>query len=426
MRHIVFGVCILFVSCAPMATSTSTPPSAKTLKFTDFAYEPQIKTIMVHQESSDREATLDPSVAPLNNQRLLLQFDDLATERDNFYVRIVHCNYDWTKSALADLDFMTSFNEFQINNFEYSVDTHVPYIHYWFLIPPVKMPGNYLVIVYRDGNKDDLVLSKRFMIYDNQVVLASERNLLGAGNLATMNQQINFTVNYKNLDIINPLENIKVVIRQNQRWDNIASEIQPSFVREIEKEIEYRFFDENKMFKGGNEFRFFDMRSLNNPGRNVQRVDRTQKPFDVFVEPDKSRRDEVYAQYMDLNGGFILDNLDYRDANFSNYAYVNFELKSPKVAGNVYILGGFNYWRLGEENKMRYDSVSRSYKNIQLLKQGWYDYQYLLANSELPAFFFEGTHFETENTYEILIYYRSFQPRADVLIGYRRLEKNPR
>jgi hypothetical protein len=253
-----------------------------------------------------------------------------------------------------------------------------------------------------------------------------DRNLIGAGNIAMLNQQLNFTVNYKNLDILNPLENVKVVIRQNQRWDNLASDLRPSFVREIEKQLEYRFFEDSKMFKGGNEFRFFDLRSLNNPGRNVDRVDRSVKPFEAYIQPDKSRADEVYGQYLDMNGGFILDNFDYRDATFSNYAFVNFTLISKPLPGDVYVTGAFHQWNLNSENRMLYDSARREYYARLLLKQGWYDYQYLLQSKELPPYHLEGSHFETENSYEIFVYYRPFQPRADMLIGYLRLEKNQR
>jgi hypothetical protein len=323
-----------------------------------------------------------------------------------------------------DLDFMTQYNEFPINNFEFSVDSHIPFNHYWFNLPEVKLPGNYLLIVYRGSDKNDLILSKRFMVYDSQIAFEGERNLIGAGSIASLNQQINFTINYKNIDVINPLDNIKVTIRQNQRWDNLATDIRPSFVREIEKRMEYRFFDEQKMFKGGNEFRFFDLRSLNNPGRNVATVNRTVKPFEAYIERDKPRTKEVYSNLPDLNGGFLLDNYDYRDVNFSNYAYVNFTLASRPVAGDVYVTGAFNYWNLDEENLMYYDSASKEYQSRILLRQGRYDYQYLVKSETLPPYLIEGSHFETENTYEIFVYYRPFQPKADLLLGYVRLAKN--
>ena len=260
----------------------------------------EIKTIQLHPENSP----LEPAVTSLGKWDLLLEFDDLRNQRDTYYAKVIHCNYDWTKSDLQDLDFMTLYNEFPITNNEFSVDTHIPYVHYWFTLPPVKLPGNYVLLVYRGSDKEDIILTKRFMVYSNQVSFKREGNLIGPSNLANLNQQLNFTIDYKNLTILNPLLDVHVNISQNHRWDNVIKDARPSFVREIEKELEYRFFEESKMFSGGSEFRFFDLRSLNYPGRNVASVTKTIKPFEVYIAKDKSRADEAYSQYDDLNGGF--------------------------------------------------------------------------------------------------------------------------
>ena len=425
--NVLILMCFL-CGCTPLAQSSlNSGSNPKAMRFTDFTYEPQIKTVVVKPAFEDPSTYLEPAVTRLGDWNLMLEFDDLRDQRDNYYARIIHCNYDWTRSNLMDLDFLTDFNEYPINNFEFSVDTHIPYVRYWLNLPAVKLPGNYIVVVYRGSDKNDIVLSKRFMVFDTRVSFENERNLIGSGNVASLNQQMNFTVNYKNLEVINPMENIKVVIRQNRRWDNMASDVRPSFVREIEKQLEYRFFEPEKMFKGGNEFRFFDLRSLLNPGRNVATVVKTVKPYEVYIERDKSRADEVYSQLPDINGGFIPDNLDYPDPAFTNYANVNFTLSAPKpYRGNVYVTGAFNYWNLNDVNKMQYDSARKEYSARVLLKQGWYDYQYLVQSPDFPPYVLEGSHFETENLYEILVYYRPFQPQADLLIGYLRLERNPR
>jgi hypothetical protein len=367
--HVIMLCIALAISCTPIAQSSNNSESnPKVLRLTDFAYEPEIKTI----ELSPEGFPLLPAVTRLGEWNLILRFDDLRSDRDTYYARIIHCNYDWTKSDLQDLDYVTAYNEFPINNSEFSVDTHIPYVHYWFHLPPVKLPGNYVLMVYRGSDKDDVVITKRFMVYENLVTINAEANLVGSSTMANINQQLNFTVSYKNITILNPLIDVHVNIRQNQRWDNMATDVRPSFTREIEKELEYRFFEEDKMFRGGNEFRFFDLRSLNNPGRNVDYV------------------------------------------------------AKPPVDGDVYVTGAFNYWNLNETNKMQYDSAQGLYKSRLLMKQGWYDYQYLVKSSTLPPYYFEGSHFETENRYEILVYNRPFQPRADILIGYFVVEKNPR
>jgi hypothetical protein len=417
---------VMLSACVPLTQSSSISESnPKILRFTDYAYEPQIKTVLLHP-IGDSDANLLPAVTKLGEWSLVLEFDDLRNQVDNYNARIVHCNHDWTKSDMMDLDFMREYNDFIINNYHYSIDTHVPYVHYTYNIPPVKLPGNYMVVVYRNGNKDDVILTKRFMVYDNRVTFERDGNLISSGTVAALNQQINFTISYKNIDIINPLESVHVVIRQNQRWDNLAVDIKPSFIRDSEHEMEYRYFDEKKMFRGGNEFRFFDLRSLNYPGRNVDHVKKNVKPFEAFIQMDKPRTGQAYAQYPDMDGNFIVQNLDYNDNNFTNYVYVNFTLMTPEVNGDVFVAGALNNWNLTEENKMRYDSAYRGYTSRMLLKQGWYDYQYLLRSSGKPPYYFEGSHFETQNAYEIFVYYKPFQPRADLLIGYVKLSANSR
>ena len=413
----------LAASCTPIVqSSTNSESNPKVLRLTDFAYEPEIRTV----ELSPEGFPLLPAVTKLGVWNLVLRFDDLRSDRETYNARIIHCNYDWTKSDLQDLDYLTTYNEFPVNNSEFSVDTHIPYVHYWLLMPAVKLPGNYVVMLYRGSNKEDVILTKRFMVYENLVTFTLEDNLVGSGAVANINQQLNFKVIYKNLTILNPLIDVHVNIRQNQRWDNMATDVRPSFTREIEKELEYRFFEDSKMFRGGNEFRFFDFRSLNNPGRNVGYVAKTSKPYEVYLAKDKPRTDEAYGQYDDINGGYTIDNYDYRDLTFTNYANVTFNLSTPPVDGDVYVTGAFNYWNLNDLNRMEYDSTEGMYKGRLLLKQGWYDYQYIVKSSKLPPYYFEGSHFETENRYEILIYNKPFQPRADILIGYFVVEKNPR
>src|SRR5690606_4886796 len=278
----------------------------------------------------------------------------------------------------------------------------------------------------RDGNRDDIVLTKRFLVYDTQIGFEHEQRLVGAGQAASLNQQLNFTIKYDRIEVTNPIENLHVTIRQNHRWDNLATDIRPSFIREIEKTMEYRFFEPEKMFKGGNEFRFFDLRSLQSPGRNVASVDKRKRPMEVYIERDKTRAGQVYAQYDDYNGKFVIDNLDFGNALFSNYAWVNFTLASKPLPGSVFVAGELNDWNLDDENLMTYDSVKQEYQARLLLKQGWYDYQYIVKSASLPPWHLEGSHFETENEYEILVYYRPFRPNADLLVGYLKIRRNPR
>jgi hypothetical protein len=166
------------------------------------------------------------------------------------------------------------------------------------------------------------------------------------------------------------------------------------------------------------------LRSLIYPGRNVARVDRTAKPPKAYIAPDQSRAGDVYSLYLDNNGSYILDNLDFRSMNAANYIDVHFTLKSEPVQGEVYVIGAFTDWRVDATTRMQYDSAMRAYRGNYLLRQGWYDYQYLVKSKSIPPYHFEGTHYETENLYEIFAYYRAMQPQADLLLGYFVLSEN--
>ena len=75
-------------------------------------------------------------------------------------------------------------------------------------------------------------------------------------------------------------------IRQNQRWDNAKEDVKPTFVREDVGQLEYRFFDPDKTFRAANEFRFVDFRSMNYPGMNTYKLDKSHKPYELSVNMD--------------------------------------------------------------------------------------------------------------------------------------------
>lgn len=401
--------------------------SQKELLFTDKSYEEEIRTVQLYPVLNSNQDKLKPAVAPINNQTLVLEFDDLIGQRSNYYVRIVHCNYDWTKSSLQDLEFMNEYNEYAITEYDLSTNTSVPYVHYFFEVPPVKLPGNYLLVAYRENDKNDLLLSKRFMIYTNDVALSVDAQNQGLGTLRVSNQQLNFKLNYSRVDVVNPIESVKIWVRQNQRWDNARGHIKPSFVREDRRELEYRFFDQSNQFMAGNEFRFVDFRSLNFPGQNTGRLDRSKRPFHLSVLTDKSREGQAYAQYRDMNGNYVIDNRDNRDPALSaDYVFVTFTLAASPLAGPVHLMGALTDWDHSPATRMDYNRAANTYEKTLFLKQGWYDYQYWVEGADQNSFQVEGSHFETENLYEVFVYYRPFRPQADLLVGYYQLPVNSR
>lgn len=419
-RHIFI---LLFILGCTSSNITSTQ-SKEDKRYDNIILEQEIKTVRIYPNLGDPYQELLPAVVKMGETNLILEFDDLIEDLENYYVRLIHCNSDWQPSRLSPLQYLDDFNEFPINDFEFSSGTKIPYVHYKFQVPQVKISGNYILEIYRNS-VDETVFRQRIMYFQPSVRIVSE-NLNAAFSTGRINQRINFIIEYSNYELINPLERVNVVIRQNQRWDNSLYNLKPNFVRQEQHELEYQYFDDENIFSGGNEFRAFDLRSLNSAGANVQRIINGDTITAVLMQ-DKPREFEAYGLDRDLNGNYVIMNYDPgNDTYESNYVKVMFTLKTGrKFLGDIYIHGGLTNWQTVPQNRMQYNKNINSYQKSLLLKQGWYNYQYLLKNDTLKTNFIEGQHFETENFYEIFVYYRSINLDADILIGYTSWTVNP-
>ena len=61
-----------------------------------------------------------------------------------------------------------------------------------------------------------------------------------------------------------------------------------------------------------------------------------------------------------------------------------------------------------------------SFRSKLLLKQGYYNYQFAaLSEDQKGSDSPEGDHWETENTYQLIIYHRGIGIRYDRVIGFK-------
>jgi hypothetical protein len=394
----------------------------RTFRTADAIYDPDIHTALLYS-GGPTDLGLPPPVAPLGGT-LLLQFDKMGDQMERFAYRIVSCNADWTVSQLNPTEYLEGFNEYFITDRQLSFNTKVSYVHYRTELPRVLLPGNYLVKVYAEGYEDQLMLTRRFVVFGNQVGIASTFGSPTGVEEAQRNQQIQFNFNYGNLQVINPLQQFKVVLRQNFRWDNAIANLQPTFVRDFERTLDYQHFNLENNFKGGNEFRLFDCRNFQARNLNVAKLELAPKMNVVFLNPDESREGWAYNPILpDKNGRFWVQNTLGRDPGTeADYVEVVFSLKTAQAApGRVFVSGAFSEWLLTEEFELKYFEEQQTYQTVLLLKQGAYDYQYSLLRPDgrRDDVYFEGTHARTRNSYEILVYYRPPGGRTDLLVGYK-------
>ena len=420
-------------STAPAAPGTQRPPeyyADKTLRYQDYTYSPEVRSVQCYVATGQPNEVFQPPVVPLGqSQGIVLEFDVLAEQSQRYSAKLIHCDADWQASVLTDMQFLNEINDFIITDYRVGTGTKVPYFHYRMRAPGVKISGNYLLVVQSAGGVP--VVSRRLLVYENQVQVALQPGIVVGGQERYTLQQLDFGISYASVDLVNPAVEVKVVLRQNFRWDNAKYNLRPTFVRDAERRLDYQYFGFENAFPGLSEYRYFDTRSVQAPGIGVLHLDPRTNPTTVTLQPETTRSQQAYNQYQDANGQRVFESREYGNgATNADYADVTFQLKAAQPApGTVYAFGALSDWQLKDEFKLAYDETKQLYTGHALLKQGYYNYDFAVAGARGTApneVYFEGSHQETENQYDLLVYYRPPGTRADLLIGYQTVDMNNR
>ncbi len=398
----------------------------KELQTIDRTYEENIKSVLLYPNTNQlTDVTQPPVISMSDGRQLLLSFDEMGNETKNYYVRILNCNADWTLSNLNAIMFLVDYDEFQILDRLASYNTRMPYIHYKFPVPKTKISGNFLIMVYRDGDDQDLIITKRFMVYETGVTITPLMKFPVSNSERNTGQQADFNLTYNPSIIQNPMERVNVVIRQNYNWNNAISGLKPVFMRDDISTYEYTFFNNENVFKGGNEFRFFDLRSLKSNGMNVSKIKSTQTNNDVLLSYDLPRKGNSYITQTDLNGFYAPE--QYETKGFEtepDYANVTFtmEIKPADVPGRMFVMGALTDWELNADFELKWDDEYKVYTCTALLKQGYYNYYYVALPKGAAAAdktLLEGSFSQTQNMYDFIVYYRGPGGMFDRIVGYK-------
>lgn len=386
--------------------------------YEDHVYLPNIKSVKFHHEGL---FTSEPVIDLNSSGALILTFDDVLGGDIPYSYKVIHCDKDWNPSDLDESEYTDGFNDEEFREYFYSSGTKLDYTHYRLSLPNEdltwRLSGNYLLVV-TDEDIEEVALTRRFMVIEPSVTISTGIRRPVIANMVRTHHQVELNVNNKNYDIINPQRDIYVTILQNGRWDNALTNLRPKFVNGFDINFD---FTNQLVFSAGQEFRFADLRSTRYPGVGVQRVERRADGYDILMHLDQSRADKSFFDYDDLNGDFIIETLDRSNPDIeSEYVDVHFGLldNNPPIDGDVYLTGAFSDWKCLPEYRMEYSLKHQGYFGQARLKQGYYDYQYVVKNGDQINYDrYEGNAFRTTNDYLILVYYRSFGDRYDRLIG---------
>ncbi|MFT5646520.1 MAG: hypothetical protein ACI976_001202 [Aureispira sp.] len=396
----------------------------------DYIYKEYIKSVRFYQFDSETDY---PILSLQNPGFFIFSFDDLEAYTKDFSYKIIHCDANWNPSEELDaLDYIDGYQENRFYESQSSFSTKVPYTHYEIQLPneDVKWTksGNYLLKVYRDDDEKDLIITRRFMIFDTQMKVVPNMRRSAIPPYASSHQEFFFSIEHSGVRIGNPGEQIKTAVLQNGRWDNAILNLEPTFIKN--EEIGYDMYGK-LLFPGYKEFRPLDLRSFRYRTIQVERIQEYNNGFELWLFEDASRLYTSHVFTHDLNGKFIIESNDDREGKLEGeYGQINFSLKAlTPYEAEVYILGEFNNFRPKPAYKMNYSSDCRCYQASNTFKNGFYDYYYGIfdnSNNELNIQKIEGSSFESENDYLFLVYYKTFGGLYDQLVAVQKLNTRPK
>jgi len=375
-----------------------------------------IKTITFKSNTNESQLPILELGETLN-----LEFDALTEDQGDYYYVIEHFNFDWTPSNLNKQEYLEGFDNLRIRDFDNSFNTYQTFSHYKLKIPNqqtrLKVSGNYLIKIFDDQN--ELMFSRKFMIFEElttvDITIKRSRDVRNIGQ----KQQVDFKVNPFSMILVNPDQTVKTTIIQNNNLRTTVNHLKPKYM--IGRELIYQQ-DNASSFWAGNEYFFFENKDIRGATSAIAYID-LKDLYHNYLHEDIVRANRSYTFNPDINGNFLITALNTNDlALEADYASIHFSLALDELNTNesVHIYGNFNNYEINEATKMTFDSNSNSYKGELLLKQGFYNYKYILVDESgnVDEGAISGDFWQTENNYKVLVYYRKLGARFDRIIGF--------
>lgn len=393
--------------------------------YQDQIWGENIHTVRLHPDQ-------DPFGSPVwelgsDNPSLMLRFDDLAGGYKPYTVRLIPCRRDWTPSDMFEAQALEGIGQELVQQHRSSFNTLEQYTHYSHPIPSdalrPKVSGNFAVVVYADQDLQEIVLTRRLLVLENRVSVSALIRRAYATNEQSEAQQLDLELGIGKLLINQPAMDLSFQVMQNGDWSSLRNG--PGFPTFLAPQLWTYRGQPELVFLGNNEYRAVDLRTVRAPGRRISKITRTVEGYQAWVENDQSLATKPHLSQRDLNGRSLIQNFEQRSPHTeSEYVWTTFALE-PSLSeswGTVYLQGDFGQSACDESMVMEWQQESGLYVKSLYLKQGFYDYRYRSGDPVCQPAALEGSHADTENDYEILVYYHPPAGMAyDRLVGYTKV-----
>ena len=367
----------------------------------------------------------EQNIIPILNlgEGFQLQFDDLFGNEANYYYEIIHCDYNWNPTGIPKSEYLEGFDNQRIQDYTNSFNTLQIYSHYKLSIPNqftlrLKISGNYMIKIL-DENKE-VVFSRKLILYEDLVSVPVQVKRPRTVNNMDTKQNLDFLIRSNTITFQNPLKNVRVLLMQNGQFNTTIQNIIPQYT--IGNELIYKY-DTQTQFWAGNEFLYFENKDIRVATNNVAKIDSDTAIYGSRLFTSVARANAPYSFTQDVNGNFVVKNINANNSEIeADYAWVYFSLSAPsfRINKNIYVTGMFNNYNLTPEYKMDYNAKKGIYEKAILIKQGFTNFQYTVADDKGVIDHenaIDGNFYQTENNYTILVYYREGIDRYDRVVG---------
>ena len=337
-----------------------------------------------------------------NNEKLIFNdfefitviFDELNEKSRSFYYEIEHYDFKWELSDIRKSEFLEGFDDIRITNYTKSYNTLNPYIHYRFKIPNKNLSltksGNYKIIV--KDNNGNYVFSRKFILIKNPQIGSIEISKPKNINFQKSNQNLKVTIPCNDCNFNNNSFRYKLMVHKNYNLTDCKMINYPTF------KLADSFVFDNITFSGGLQFFNFDNSNILKTSVEIKNINLNTT---YVTELREDKISNIYVYEPDINGKYIIKNNKEKNFTESEYSKVIFSLKNDNINNHpVYVVGNFNNYEINKNSILK--KMNNQYRTELLLKQGFYNYKYVInennLNNEIENFW------QTENLYTAILY----------------------
>ena len=370
-----------------------------------------------------------PPVARLGTP-VEISFDALTHVYARYIVNVQLCNADWSENdEVFESDYISGFNNRPIEEYENSFNTTVLYTHYSYRFPNedcrLLLSGNYRVRVYEEefDADEEPVLEAFFSLYVPEMSVRMTVSPNTEIDFNQRHQQVSLDVAYGQRRVVDPQRELHTIVMQNRRLDNAVVNLPPNILKATGAVWTHR---RELIFDAGAEFHKFEILDIRLNGMNVDRMEWIDEQHHATLFANTPQHNYTYDP--DADGAYVIRHSgDEDNATMSEYLFVHFLLRTPKLeGGDVYVAGLWNNGYPDPECVMHYDERLKAYETAVLLKQGYYNYQFRQIDGDGVGRTLrtDGDFYQTENEYITLVYHRPQGARYDALVGFAKAKSS--